>query len=207
MIRSAIKAIIFDLGKVIIDFDHHAICRQLSAFCSLPPQQLYEIIFLSGLEARFDRGELSPEAFFDTVVKTADLTIGIDLFRKIWSEIFSLNPGIDRLIQNLAGHYRLLCLSNTNVWQFDYCRRTFAVLDYFEDFILSFQMGQRKPHPDIYQSALAIARAKPWECVYIDDIAEFVEAAQQLGMHGIQFVSVEATIQALRRLGVNMDCE
>lgn len=205
MIRSAIKAIIFDLGKVIVDFDHHAICRRLSSYCSLQPKQLYEIIFLSGLEARFDRGELSPEAFFDTVVKAAGLTMGIDVFRKIWSDIFSLNTGIDRLIQNLAGHYRILCLSNTNVWQFDFCRRTFSVLDYFESFVLSFQVGQRKPHPDIFHSALARAMAKPWECVYIDDIVEFVEAAQQLGMHGIHFVSVEATMQGLRGLGVNVD--
>jgi len=202
---SPITAVFFDLGKVILDFDHHAICRRLAPYGGLRPAQVYENIFLSGLEARFDRGELSPEAFFKEAVSSAGLDIGLDQFRTIWTNIFALQDGIDRLIQRLAGRYELLCISNTNVWQFEFCRRNFPVLSYFKKFILSYEVGQRKPHPDIYKAALDSIQAPPQQCVYIDDIAEFAEAARQLGMHAIQFISVESTLQQLRRAGIDVD--
>ena len=194
----SIKAIIFDLGNVIVLFDHFTICRNLSAYSPYSPEEIYNVLFTSGLESRFDTGEISPEDFFKKASGALQLTIDIELFKKTWNDIFSLNPGIDNLIVELKKKYLLLCLSNTNMWQFEYCRKHFTVLDYFDSFILSFQEGVRKPDWKIYEKALQEADAVPEECIYVDDVKEFVQAAEAKGMKAIRFISTEDLTSVLR---------
>lgn len=195
-----IKTIIFDLGKVIVDFDHMQICCRLSRHCPHEPEMIYDTIFTSGLENRFDRGLISPENFYGSVREALSLNINIDRFKEIWENIFTLIPGIDGLLIRLKARYRLLCLSNTNVWHFEYCREKFPVLKNFNGFILSYQVGESKPSRAIFNAALDSAGALPSECIYIDDVPQYVEAARQLGMHGISFNTVEKLKQELHDL-------
>ena len=109
--NSSIKAIIFDLGKVIVDFDHFIVCRKLALYSPCSPEQVYEKIFTSCLEEQLDKGQISPETFFKTARNELNIDIEIDQFRKIWGNIFSLNTGIEQLIKRLQGKYKLLCLS------------------------------------------------------------------------------------------------
>jgi putative hydrolase of the HAD superfamily len=201
-INSSIKAIIFDLGNVIVDFDHFIICRKLAEYSNYSPEQVKEKIFTSGLEEQFDRGQISPETFFKAISKELNIDIDIALFRKIWNNIFSLNAGIEQLIKRLQGKYKLLCLSNTNPWHFEFCMQTFPVLNNFDSFILSFKVGEKKPHKKIFQKATEEANALPWECLYIDDIKKFVKAAEDRGIKGIHFISAEQLEKELEVFGV-----
>ncbi len=196
---SGIKVIIFDLGKVIVDFDHFIICRKLAKHCSVTPEEIYDLAFTSKLEAHFDEGKITPKEFFIKTKKHLDLNIAIDTFKKIWNEIFTLNPGIASIIEKLKKHYKLLCLSNTNPWHFEYCMKKFPVLGRFDAFILSYKVGKRKPHTRIFKDAIRKAQALPKECLYIDDIEEYVKKAQELEMHAIHFVSVKKLIKELKQ--------
>jgi putative hydrolase of the HAD superfamily len=80
--------------------------------------------------------------------------------------------------------------------------KNFPVLNNFDSFILSFEIGERKPHPKIFQKAIEKARALPSECLYIDDMKEFIKVAGDMGMIGIQFVSVEQLENELKIFGV-----
>jgi putative hydrolase of the HAD superfamily len=200
--ESGIKVIIFDLGKVIVDFDHFTICRKLSQYCSLTPEKIYELAFTTKLEAYFDEGKLTSQEFFKKAKAYLNITISKDMFKKIWNEIFTLNPGIYSVIENLKLTYQLLCLSNTNEWHFNYCRKQFPVLGLFDSFILSYKVGKRKPHPKIFIEALQQTAALPSQCLYIDDIEEYVKKAQELGMHGIHFISVKQLKKELKGYGV-----
>jgi epoxide hydrolase-like predicted phosphatase len=193
-----IKAIIFDLGNVIVLFDHFTICRNLSAYSPYSPEEIYNMLFTSGLESLFDTGKISPEDFFKEASGALQLTIDIEQFKEIWCNIFSLNPGIDNLIVKLKKKYQLFCLSNTNMWQFEHCRKHFTILDNFDSFILSFQEGVKKPDWKIYEKALQEADAVPEECIYIDDVKKFVQAAEEKGMKAIRFTSTEDLVSALR---------
>jgi putative hydrolase of the HAD superfamily len=199
---NSIKAIIFDLGKVIVDFDHLTICRKLAEYSPCAPQQTYDKIFTSGLEAQFDRGQISPEDFFNTIRSELNINIGIDLFREIWNNIFSLNHGIEDIIQRLKGKYKLLCLSNTNQWQFEFCMQAFPVLNCFDSFILSFKVGEKKPQQIIFRKAVENAGVFPHECLYIDDVKEFIKAAESMQIKGIQFISVAQLEKELGQYGV-----
>jgi putative hydrolase of the HAD superfamily len=187
---NSIKVIIFDLGKVIVDFDHGTICNRLASYCSFTPEQIYSLAFTSKLEAYFDEGKITPQEFYKKTKLYLNIDIPREVFKKIWNEIFTLKSGIVPIISNLKPHYKLLCLSNTNPWHFNYCREQFPVLKLFDAFILSYKVGERKPHTRIFREAIKRAGALPHECLYIDDIEEYVKKAQELGMHAIHFVSI-----------------
>jgi len=195
------RTIIFDLGKVIVDFDHMVFCRSASLHCDLNPDEIYGKIFLSGIEKGFDSGDLTPEAFFDAACSALDLKIDIDLFSYLWSDIFTITPDIESLINRLKQHSRLLCLSNTNPWHFTWCRQHFNVLEAFDAFILSYEQHCCKPDLNIYRIALEKADALPEMCLYIDDSADNVAAARLLKMQGIVFSSVDELEQTLLNNG------
>lgn len=188
--HDTITTVIFDLGKVIVDFDHFAICRSLAADSVFSPEQIFEKIFSSSLEQQFDTGRISPETFYEKIGHELSLSISRDRFRDIWNNIFTLKPGIEVLLQTLARKYMLVCLSNTNEWHFEYCRQQFPVLSLFSAYVLSCRVGACKPDAKIYKTALVTAGAQAHQCLYIDDILEFVQSAASLGIRGIHFMSV-----------------
>jgi len=193
-----IRVIIFDLGKVIVDFDHRAICRRLARYCTFTPNEIYQKIFTSGLEEQFDEGNVTAYKFFIKIKRHLRLQITMDEFEKTWNRIFRLNPEIAALIKSLKKDYRLLCVSNTNVWHFEYCLKKFPLLQYFDDFILSYKIGKRKPHRKIFKEALLKARCHAHACLYVDDIAEYVHAAEAMGMKAIHFRSAEQLKKQLK---------
>ena len=197
-----IKVIIFDLGKVVVDFDHRRICKILSKQSPFEPDKIYDIIFTTGLEASFDKGQISPENFYLSVKKEARLEININVFQEIWTKIFTLNPGIKDLLSALKNSYKLLCLSNTNSWHFEYCLQKYHALKLFDGFILSYEVGKTKPDSAIFEEALKKAAVLPNKCVYIDDVPEFVETANKLGIYGIHFRTVEKLKKELSALNI-----
>lgn len=197
-----IKVIIFDLGKVIVDFDHMLICTKLAKHSPFELDRIYDIIFDSGFETSFDKGLISPENFYLSVKKKACLEININVFQQIWTKIFTLNPGIEDLLSSLKNRYGLLCLSNTNSWHFEYCMQKFQALKLFDGFILSYEVGKTKPDSAIFEEALKKAATMPGKCVYIDDVPEFVETANKLGINGIHFRTVKKLKKELLDLNI-----
>ncbi len=197
-----INTIIFDLGKVIVDFDHREACAAAAQHSPYSPEEIYKIIFFEGIEERFDLGQITPEQFYRQSAAATSSSVDQETCRRIWTHIFSLNSGIEELIAELKKKYRLVCLSNTNVWHFQYCRKTFPVLERFDGFVLSYEVGVKKPHPAIFHAALEAARAAPDRCFYIDDVRDFIHAAGRLGIRGVTFESVEQVTAELHRLGI-----
>lgn len=196
--NTMIKAIVFDLGKVIVDFDHVTICKRLATYCSFTPEQIYARIFTSGLEAAFDEGNITPLEFFHKVKESLNLDIPASAFKNIWNAIFSLNPGISVLIEQLKKDYRLLCLSNTNLWHFSYCMERFPVLRNFNSFILSYEVKKRKPNRKIFAEAIKKAGVLPSECLYIDDLELYIKKAREMGMNAVHFTSLDKLEKELK---------
>ena len=193
-----VKVIIFDLGKVIVDFDHLVICRKLARYCTVTPNEICRKIFKSGLEAQFDEGDITIHEFYTKLREQLQLNITMHEFELIWNRIFKLNKGIAPLIKRLKKDYRLLCLSNTNMLHFEYCMKKFLLLQYFDDFILSYKVGKRKPHRKIFKAALIKAHCPAYACLYIDDIAEYAQTAEAMGMKAIHFKSVQQLKKQLK---------
>jgi len=199
-----IDLIIFDLGNVILNFDHMIICRKLSRLSKFSPQQVYEIIFSSGLERLYDEGKIATQNFFDEIVNKLGLIISFEEFKIIWQDIFWINEGIQEILLSLKGRYKLFLLSNTNPLHFGFARDKFKILEVIDEYILSYQVGFSKPAKEIFHEALKKSNVLAAASIYIDDIKEHVTSANKIGLNGILFQSIEGLKADLAKYGITL---
>jgi glucose-1-phosphatase len=195
------RAIIFDLGKVLLHFDFGRGFRALAercphAACDIPQR------ITAGLVDRFETGRIGPREFFTEFSRQIELSAGYDEFCEIWNGIFTETLIPENMLEGLASRYRLLLLSNTNAIHFEMIRRTYPMLRHFHDLVLSYEVGAAKPHVEIFQEAVRRAGCRPEECFYTDDIPKFVDAARALGIDAVQFRSRDQLEQELTARGI-----
>jgi len=204
----AISLIVFDLGKVIVDFSHFEIAAALAEKSTLSryqdPAVLLSSLFGPGevLNRSFDEGRLSAEEFYRAACKKFHLDLDYAEFVLRWNRSFKANREVMALIDELTRRYRLFLLSNTNPLHYAHVAKILPVLQKMEERILSYEVGFLKPSPLIYQAVLQRAGLPPQEVLYIDDVQEFVSAASWLGIQGIVFQSFAALEAELKRRGV-----
>jgi glucose-1-phosphatase len=197
------KAIIFDLGKVLIHFDFKRGYRALEGLCPYPAAEIPKRIGQTDLVERFETGLVEPREFVEQFSRILDLQLDYSRFCEIWSCIFTDVLIPESLLKALAARYRLLLLSNTNALHFAMLRETYShLLRHFDDLILSYEVQAMKPQPEIYRAALRRAGCPPGECFYTDDIAAYVEAARVMGIDAVQFESREQIERAMRDRGI-----
>lgn len=203
-----IRCIIFDMGKVLVHFSHDGMFAAMGELCGATGHQIREWLWDSGLQARFERGEIDAGAVRDELERRAGCEIDEEALMQAASDIFTLNqpllPVLDRLRQ--AG-YRLVVLSNTCPPHVEWITRHFDVLQRFDERVFSYEVGVMKPDAAIYREAVAVAGCAAEECFFVDDLAENVEAARAEGLLGTEFIGVEALQAALVRVGVSAACE
>lgn len=197
-----IKTIISDLGNVLLHFNHNISCNKIAQICGCKEEDVYGFIYHSKIDIKFDRGEVLPEEFFKQLKNQFNLSMSFKDFKLIFADIFSLNKPVCDLLTKLKPKYKLCLISNTNVLHYEFCEKKFDILKIFNHKILSYKMHVMKPHPKIYLKAVKLCNVLNEECVYIDDILEFVEAANYLGIHGIHYKSMEYLQEELKKLSV-----
>jgi putative hydrolase of the HAD superfamily len=202
------KAIIFDLGKVIVPFEIQRGYAALQPHCGFPAEELPQRIAATGIVHLFEEGRISSEDFVRQFSEALGLKIGYVRFCELWSSIFLPDPLVpEELLEGLRRRYRLLLLSNTNAIHFAMLRDNYPILRHFDDFILSYEVGAMKPDPRIYQAAIERAGCRPEECFFTDDMAPFVEAARRAGIDAVQFQSAEQVERELLARGIEWRAE
>jgi len=198
------KAVIFDLGKVIVPFDIQRGYAALQPHCGLPLEELPKRISATDLVHRFEAGKVSPEEFVRQFSALLGLDIPYDRFCELWSSIFLPEPLVpEALLEGLRQRYRLLLLSNTNAIHFAMIRENYPILKQFQDYVLSYEVGAMKPDPRIYQVAIERAGCRPEECFFTDDIEPYVEGARRAGMDAVQFQSAGQIERELEARGIH----
>lgn len=198
-----IEVIIFDLGNVILNFNHMIICKKLSKLSKkFSAEEVYDIGFKSGLERLYDEGKISTKNFFKEISNRLSLNISFEEFKLIWQDIFWLNEGIEEILLSLKGRYKLFLLSNTNELHFEFVKEKFDILGIIDEYILSYKVGFSKPAPEIFYEALKKSKVDSSKCIYIDDIEEHVISANKIGMNGILFQSIKGLKMDLVKYGV-----
>jgi putative hydrolase of the HAD superfamily len=194
------RAVLFDLGNVIIPLDFRRCHEALAQLCPHPPEKVPKILGRSGLPQRFEQGEISAEDFVAETCRLLDMNISYADFWELWMRIFlpeTLIP--EALFEGLRRNYRLLLLSNTNSIHFEMARERYPLLRHFDGYVLSYEVGAMKPSPRIYQTAVERAGCLAGECLFIDDLEANVEAARREGMDAVRFEScgqLEAELRA-----------
>lgn len=201
-----VKAVIFDLGKVIIPFDFTRGYQGLEKHCGFPAADIPKRLSTTDLVRRFESGLVEPEDFFAQLTAMLELRIGYDAFCEIWSSIFLPDPLIpESMLEGLRRRFRLILLSNTNAIHFRMLEKAYPILRHFDDRVLSFEVRAMKPAPAVYREAIARAHCQPEECFFTDDVADYVAAAQREGIDAVQFQSLAQLEQELRARGIRWD--
>jgi len=197
------RAILFDLGRVLVHFDFRVGYDALEKDCGISAAEIPRRLAPTGLVERFESGQIEPRPFFEEFRRTLELDLEYERFCEIWSSIFSHEILPQSLIEGLSRRYRLVLLSNTNALHFGMIRKWYGpLLSHFDDLVLSYEVGAMKPKPEIFDRAIAAARCEPEECFYTDDIAPYVEAARAKGIDGVLFESKEQLQTAMRQRGI-----
>lgn len=199
------KAIVLDLGKVIVPFDFMLGYEALARFCPYEPTEIRRRIGQTGLVGPLEKGLVEPADFVSRLSRALDFEADYHSFCDAWAGIFHGQIIPDSMLCALAAHYRLLLLSNTNAIHFQIVRKNYPMLRYFHDLVLSFEVGAAKPEPAIFQAAIRRAGCRPEECFFADDMAENVEAARKQGMDAVQFKSLEGFERDLQARGIAWD--
>ena len=201
----AIKILLFDLGRVLVDFDHLRSAQRIAAFCSKTPRQIYDLFFESGATIAFEAGKITPEDFYLQVKQMLDLKLSYDSFEPIWNDIFFLsakNRSVFGLVNNLRVNYKIALLSNINILHYEYLKKNFPVFGAFDRIFLSFQMGLVKPDKKIYNRVIRDLGVSPQEIFYTDDRPELMESAKSLGIRGCVFTNFGQLISDLEDSGI-----
>lgn len=198
-----IQAIIFDFGNVICRFDNTIFVQNISKITGKSAMELHEMIYTSSdVTRRYETGLISSEEFLDEISRMCALSISKADFIQSFTGIFTPNTEIMELIRKIKGSYKIGLLSNTNEWHFEYIIRLCAVYDLFDSVTLSYRVKAMKPDVRIYEDALNKLNAKADECVYIDDIEKYIQAANVIGMQGIHYQSHQVLIHTLNKLDI-----
>lgn len=199
------KFVYFDLGNVLLYFDHPKAARQMAALAGLTQAEVWGIVFDSDLEMRYERGEIDCSAFYDEFCRRTNSRPDFAALKHAAADIFEPNHAVLDLVRNLhtAGH-RLGVLSNTCAAHWEYCiAGRYPVLnDCFETYALSYQLKAMKPDSLIYFSAAELARVSPHEIFFVDDRPENVAGARAAGYDAVEYNSVEKLIEDLDQRGV-----
>ena len=184
------KAILFDLGKVLIYFDFRRGFRALEGRCPYTAEEIPRRLAGTGLVERFETGLVEPRDFVDQMCAILDLKMDFEEFSAVWSSIFTEVLIPEEMLERLARKYRLVLVSNTNALHFELLRVAYAnLLRHFDSLVLSFEVRAMKPDEAIFRVALERAGCAPGECFYTDDIPAYVEGARRMGIDGVVFES------------------
>ena len=198
-----IKALIFDLGGVIVPFDFRRGYALMQERCSIPAEEIPKRIGGTDLVRRFETGEVGSREFVGELCGVLGTDLNYDEFCRIWYSIFLPHTLIDdEMIAALAERYRLVLLSNTNQIHFEMLDEGYPILRHFKRRVLSYKVGAMKPSPVIYEAAIAEAGCKPGECFFTDDVEPYVEGARQAGIDAVQFHNRDQLIRDLRTRGI-----
>jgi len=200
-----IKAIISDMGQVVLWFDNSQFYRRLSQVSSFNEEQIRQMVRDHfDLIELFDKGQISPQEFYTKIISLTGAHLSFEAFQEAYCDVFSPNYPVIEILKRARNFYRLVLLSNTDILRFSFIQQRFPEVMIFDSLVLSYHVGLMKPHPRIYQIALEAAQVRAAEAIFIDDLEENVRMAEALGMATILYRPETDLEKALASFGINL---
>jgi epoxide hydrolase-like predicted phosphatase len=182
-----IKAIIFDIGGVLIRTEDHAYRRHWEEQLGLRPGEAEEIVFNSPMGQKAQRGEIGDEELWNWIGQRLELGPQLAAFRNDFWAGDVLDVDLVAFIRALKTIYQTAVISNATDALRDSLANQHGIADAFDVIIGSAEEHIMKPDAAIYQRALDALGRRAEEAVFIDDFQKNVDAARNLGMSAIHF--------------------
>lgn len=199
-----IHTVIFDIGKVLLDFDWKSYLSSYQ-FNREIETRIAHAVFENPVWIEFDRGILSTEQVIDRFVET-DRALENEI-RLVCSNLYKTVTPLDYpvpWIRHLKEQgYRVLYLSNYSDYYFRTTQFALNFLSEMDGGIFSYRVNMVKPDREIYEKIISEYHLIPEETVFLDDMPVNIDAAKKCGLHGIVFQNLEQAKKELELLGVH----
>jgi len=200
----AADALLFDLGRVVLDIDFSKAIGCWAAHAGCAPADIL---------ARYERGEayrhhetgsISDAEYFESLRASLGISITDAQLLEGWNAIFAGEmPGIADLLERAANHLPLYAFSNTNRPHVDHFSQVHAdVLGHFREIYLSSAIGLRKPDRAAYDHVVHAIGVPASRILFFDDLAENIEGARACGLLAVHVTSPSDVADALAALGI-----
>ena len=197
--------IYFDLGNVLLTFDHSIACQRVGRQTGLSEHRVHKAIFDSGLQRQYEAGEITSDEFVSAFIAETGCVVDAEEFLRNCSDMFELNAPIVPVVAHLrTAGFRLGILSNTCPahWEFVSRGRYRILQELFELEILSYELKAMKPLSSIYEAAAAASGVEPSRIFFTDDRLDNVEGARQAGLDATLYRGVQELLADLRHRNV-----
>lgn len=184
----SIKAVIFDLGGVLVRTEDREPRAALGRRFGLTYEQMDELVFGSETAIQASVGAIPEEQHWDSVCRGLGLGDGeVAGFRTAFWGGDVLDTSLVDYIRSLRPRYRTALLSNAWSGLRKDLEQRWGILDAFDEIFISAECGMAKPDPRIYAWVTEKLGIRPEEAVFVDDFLRNVEAARAAGLHAIHF--------------------
>ncbi len=187
---SPIEAVIFDIGGVLLDFDHSRTWKSLGKLAGVDWEDVRSYLLENRLRIGYELGEISSEEIFRRYSQKFQPDLTYEEFFSAWAQIFSEKKNVIEIAKSISRHVSIYALSNIDPIHFKFIVDSYNFLDFFDGRVLSFEVGSRKPDEGIFKAAIDLAGCDPDACLFFDDVEEHVKAAATIGIKSRRFVSV-----------------
>ena len=186
-----IKAIIFDFGNVLVEWDPRLVYRPyFQNNDSAMEQFLHEVNFMDW-NAQQDKGRPFAEGVAHLSSRFPRYSGLIQAYQDNWQESIgkALSGTVELLRRLKKSGYPLYGLSNWSAETFPYVRKKFDFFQLFDDIVISGEVGSIKPEPEIFQIALEKIGRPASELLFIDDSLANIRQAKEMGFITVHFLS------------------
>ncbi len=197
------RAVLFDLGGVVLDSPLHAIAR-FERDHGIPQGFVNRVVLETGAEgawSRLERGQLDLEAFCIAFSRDCEQAGQALSARRLMERIGESSQPRPRMLEAVrrirARGLRVGALTNNWLGEEDATR---PLRDHFDAFIESSALGLRKPDPRIYEHACQTLGVVPGLTVFLDDIGLNLKPARAMGMTTIKVSEPETALAELEAL-------
>jgi HAD superfamily hydrolase (TIGR01509 family) len=197
------EVVVFDLGKVLVDFDYSIAARRIAARSTMPPRDIQHFIDHSPPLFRYETGLMTRQEFFEEIRSTTGFLGDIDEFGQFFADIFS---PMDDMI---ALHARLrqcgfptFIFSNTNDLAISHIRSNFPFFAKFDAYVFSYEHGAMKPDAKLYEVVERVTGRKGKEILYLDDRIENAQTGAARGWQVIHHKAARSSIERVTELGL-----
>lgn len=197
-----IKAVIFDVGGVLVRTVDHSYRRGWEKRLGLAEGESETIVFNSEMGRQAQEGAIADEALWAWVGQYLQLGDQLEAFRAGFWQGDLLDRELIGFIRSLRPKYQTAIISNATDSLGSSLRDKFEIADAFDVIVGSADVQIMKPDPAIYELTLDRLNQEAEACVFIDDFAHNIEAAEELGMATVHFQMGINVPAELAKLGV-----
>jgi HAD superfamily hydrolase (TIGR01509 family) len=196
------EVVVFDLGKVLVDFDYNIAAQKISKRGRITPAEIQKFIDHSPLLYRFETGLMTNEEFFAEVCAATGFGGEFEEFCGHFADIFSaIEPMIEWHGALRKRGIPTYIFSNTNELAIRHIRQRFPFFANFTDYILSYEHGAMKPDAKLYEVVERLSGKRGDAILYLDDRAENIAAGAARTWQTILQESPAKTLEVVRQFG------